>query len=396
MNRTEPFSFFVPTRIEYGAGKVNQLAEEIKGLDAKRPLIVTDEGLVKIGALKGIEEQLKENNIEFAVFSDVASNPRDTNVEKATDLARAHKADLMIGVGGGSPMDTAKCAGMLITNGGKIEDWYGYFKVRKQGLPLITIPTTAGTGSEVSMWAVVTNTQKEKHVKEVLGSQLMCPTVALVDPLMTVGLPPQLTAYTGIDALSHAIEGYFSLLAEPIADVIALSSIQLITDNLAPAVQNGNNLEARDNMMLGSLMAGIVLGITDCGAIHCLGHAIGGLYDVHHGLAMAIFFPYVMEYNLGACPERFVNIAEAMGENVDGLPMLEAAGKSIDGIVKLLRILRIPTLKEVGVKEKDFEELAKLALADPTSEANPRTMTLEGMMEILKDAYEDKFKTTVR
>jgi len=396
MNKTEPFSFFVPTRIEYGAGKANQLVEEIKGLDAKRPLIVTDEGLVKAGALKGIEEQLKENNIEFAVFSDVASNPRDTNVEKATDLARAHKADLMIGVGGGSPMDTAKCVGMLITNGGKIEDWYGYFKVKKQGLPLITIPTTAGTGSEVSMWAVVTNTQKEKHVKEVLGSQLMCPTVALVDPLMTVGLPSQLTAYTGIDALSHAIEGYFSLLAEPIADVIALSSIQLITDNLVPAVQNGNNLEARDNMMLGSLMAGIVLGITDCGAIHCLGHAIGGLYDVHHGLAMAIFFPYVMEYNLGACPERFVNIAEAMGENVDGLPMLEAAGKSIDGIVKLLRILRIPTLKDVGVKEQDFEELAKLALADPTSEANPRVMTLAGMMEILKDAYEDKFKTTVR
>lgn len=143
-------------------------------------------------------------------------------------------------------------------------------------------------------------------------------------------------------------------------------------------------------------MAGIVLGITDCGAIHCLGHAIGGLYDVHHGLAMAIFFPYVMEYNLGACPERFVNIAEAVGENVDGLPMLEAAEKSIDGIVKLLRILRIPTLKEVGVKEKDFEELAKLALADPTSEANPRTMTVEGMVEILKDAYEDKFKTTIR
>jgi alcohol dehydrogenase class IV len=396
MYRTEPFSFFVPTRIEYGAGKVSQLADEVKGLNAKRPLIVTDKGLVKAGALKGIEEQLKENNIEFAVFSDVESNPRDTNVEKAADLARVHKADLMIGVGGGSPMDTAKCAGMLITNGGKIEDWYGYYKIKKQGLPLITVPTTAGTGSEVSIWAVITNTQKEKHVKEVLGSQLMCPTVALVDPLMTVGLPPHLTAYTGMDALSHAIEGYFSLLAEPIADVIALSAIQLITDNLVPATLNGNNLEARDNMMLGSLMAGIVLGVTDCGAIHCLGHAIGGLYDVHHGLAMAIFFPYVMEYNLGACPERFANIARAMGENVDGLPMMEAARKSIDGIVKLLRLLRIPTLKDVGVREQDFEELAKLALADPTSEANPRKMTLEGMIEILRDAYADKFKTAVR
>jgi len=188
----------------------------------------------------------------------------------------------------------------------------------------------------------------------------------------------------------------FSLVAEPIADVIALSAIQLITDNVAPATLNGNNLEARDNMMLGSLMAGIVLGVTDCGAIHCLGHAIGGLYDVHHGLAMAIFFPYVIEYNLGACPERFVDIARAMSENVDGLPMIEAAGKSIDGIVKLLRLLRIPTLKDVGVKEQDLEELAKLALADPTSEANPRKMTVEGMIEILRDAYADKFKAAVR
>jgi len=396
MNKTEPFSFFVPTRIEYGTGKVNQLVEEVKGFNAERPLIVTDKGLVKAGVLKEIEEQLKANNIEYAVFSDVESNPRDVNVEKAADMAREHKADAMIGVGGGSSMDTAKCAGVLITNGGKIEDYYGYYKVKKQILPLITIPTTAGTGSEVSIWAVITNTQKEPHVKECLGSQLMCPTVALVDPLMTVALPPHLTAYTGIDALSHAVEGYFSLVAEPIADVIALSAIQLITDNLAPATFNGNNLEARDNMMLGSLMAGIVLGVTDCGAIHCLGHAIGGLYDVHHGLAMAIFFPYVIEYNLGACPERFVDIARAMGENVDGLPMIEAAGKSIDGIVKLLRLLRIPTLKDVGAKEQDFEELAKLALADPTSEANPRKMTVDGMIEILRDAYADKFKTAFR
>jgi len=396
MYRTEPFSFFVPTRIEYGAGKVNQLVEEIKGLNSKRPLIITDKGVIKAGILKGIEEQLKENNIQYKVFSDVESNPRDTSVEKAVELAKEHKADLMIGVGGGSSMDTAKCVGMLITNGGKIEDWYGYFKVKKQGLPLITIPTTAGTGSEVSIWAVATDTRKEKHVKEFLGSPLIGPTVALVDPLLTVGLPPSLTAYTGMDALSHAIEGYVCLVAEPIADTIALSAIQLITDNLAPATLNSNNLEARDNMMLGSLMAGIVLGVTDCGAIHCLGHAIGGLYDVHHGLAMAIFFPYVMEYNLGACPERFVNIAEAMGENVDGLPLMEAAGKSIDGIVKLLKLLRIPTLKDVGVKEQDLEELAKLALADETSLANPRKMTLEDMVEILRDAYQDKFRVTVR
>ncbi len=396
MYRTEPFSFFVPTRIEYGTDKVCQLANEVKGLNSKRPLVITDKGVIKAGILKGIEEQLKENNIQYKVFSDVESNPRDTNVERAVELTKEHKADLMIGVGGGSSMDTAKCVGMLVTNGGKIYDYFGAYKVKKQGLPLITIPTTAGTGSEVSIWAVVTDTRKEKHVKEFLGSPLICPTVALVDPLLTVGLPPHLTAYTGMDALSHAIEGYVCLVAEPIADAIALSSIQLVTNNLAPAALNGANLEARDNMMLGSLMAGITLGNTDCGAIHCLGHAIGGLHDVHHGLAMAIFMPYGMEYNLGACLERFVEIAKAMGENVNGLSLWDAARKSIDGVINLSRILRIPTLKDIGIKEQDFEEIAGVAMADLTSEANPRRMTPEDMMEILRDAYRDKFGIAVR
>lgn len=393
MRRTQPFSFFTPTRIEYGAGKVSQLIDEVKGLNAKRPLIVTDKGIIKAGILKRVEEQLKESKLEFEVFPDVESNPRDTTVEKAADLAKEHKADLMIGVGGGSPMDTAKCVGMLITNGGKIHDYFGAYKVKKRGLPLITIPTTSGTGSEVSIWAVVTDTRKGENVKQFLGSPLICPTVALVDPLLTVGLPPHLTAFTGMDALSHAMEGYVCLVAEPIADTIALSAIRLVSNSLVLAVLNGENLEARDNMMLGSMMAGITLGNTDCGAIHCLGHAIGGLYDVHHGLAMAIFMPYVMEYNLGACPEKFVEIAKAMGENVNGLSLWEAARKSIDGVVNLLRVLRIPTLKDVGVKEQDFEEIAKMALADETSLTNPRKMTLEGMMEILRDAYKDKFGT---
>lgn len=392
MKRIEPFSFFLPTRIEYGVGKVGQLIDEVKGLNSKRPLVVTDKGIVKAGILKGIEEQLKQSNVDYKVFSDVESNPWDTTVEKVVDLAKEHKADLMIAVGGGSSMDTAKSAGMLVTNGGKIHDYFGMDKVKKQALPLITIPTTAGTGSEITIWAVVTDTRKEKHVKEFLGSPLICPTVALVDPQLTIGLPPHLTAYTGVDALSHAIEGYVCLVAEPIADAMALSAIRLITDNLVPATLNGENLEARDHMMLGSMMAGITLGTTDCGAIHCLGHTIGGLYDVHHGLSMAIFMPYVMEYNLGACPERFVDIAKAMGENVNGLSLMEAARKSIDGVVNLSRMLRIPTLKEVGVKEQDFEELSKIALADETSLANPRKMTLDGMMEIFRDAYQDKFR----
>jgi len=398
MKKTKPFSFFAPTRIEYGSGKVCQLVDETKGLNAKRPLVITDKGVIKAGILKGIEEQLKKSNIEFEVFSDVESNPRDITVEKVVDLAKEHKVDLLIAVGGGSPIDTAKSAGMLVTNGGRIHDYFlgmcGMDEIRKKALPLIAIPTTAGTGSEVTAWAVVTDTRKETHVKESIGSPLICPTVALVDPLLTIGLPATLTAYTGMDALSHAIEGYVTLVAEPIADAMALSAIWLITNSLVPATLNGENLEARDQMMLGSMMAGITLGNTNCGAIHSLGHAIGGLYDVHHGLSMGIFMPYVMEYNLGACPERFGEIARAMGENLNGLSLMEAAGKSIDRVINLLRMLRIPTLKDVGIKESDFEEISKIALVDPMD--NPRKMTLDGMMEVVRDAYEDKFRIALK
>jgi alcohol dehydrogenase class IV len=395
MKRIEPFSFFVPTRIEYGAGKASQLSDEVKKLNSKRPIIVTGKTTVKSELVNKIKEQFKANNIKLDIFSEVESNPRDTTVNKLADLAKQQGNDLMIAVGGGSSMDTAKCAGMLVTNGRGIHDYiedYELKDIKKQALPLITIPTTAGTGSEISFWAVVTDTREAKHMKRCVGSKLICPTVALVDPLATVSMPPRLTAYTGLDALSHAIEGYVCLVAEPITDALALSAIKLIADNLTAAVANGDNIEARDHMLLGNLMAGIVVGNADCGVIHCLGHAIGGLYDVHHGLAMGIFFPYGMEYNLVACPEKFVDIAKAMGENVSELSLMEAARKSIEAVVNLLRMLRIPTLKGVGAKVQDFKKLAEMAMADLTCEANPRKMTVEDMEEILKDAYQDKFR----
>jgi alcohol dehydrogenase class IV len=392
MKRIKPFSFFTPTRVEFGAGKINQLVDEVKNLAAKKPFVITDKGIAKAGILAKVEEQLRGSQLDFGVFSEVESNPKDTTVERALDLAKEHGADLIIAVGGGSPMDTAKAVGMLMTNGGKIHDYFGVNKVKKQALPIITIPTTAGTGAEVAMWAVITDTRKEVHKKDFFGSPLNCPTVALVDPLLTIGLPPHLTAFTGMDALAHAIESYYSLPAEPIADALALAAIRLISDSLVPAVLNGENLEARENMMLGSLIAGIALGNTDAGVIHCLGQATGGFYDLHHGLIIAVFMPYGMEYNLGACPEKFAEIAKAMGENVTGLPLWEAARKSIDAVVNLLRTLRIPTLKAAGVKEKDLGIIAKMSLEDGTSVANPRKMTLDSLEQLLVEAYNDKFQ----
>ncbi len=396
MKRIEPFSFYVPTRIEYGVGKADHLVDEVKGFKAKRPFIVTDKGIVKAGILKKIEDQLKKSRIDFEVFSDVESNPRDTTVEKMANLAKETKVDIIIAVGGGSPMDAAKAAGMLVTNGGRIHDYFGFNKVKRQGLPLITMPTTAGTASEVTVFSVVTDTRKKPSIKDNVVSSLICPTVALADPLLTVAMPPQLTAFTGVDALSHAIEAYFSLQAEPITDALALHAIQLISHHLIPAVLNGENIEARDHMLLGSLIAGLAFLNADVGATHCIGEPMGGIYDVHHGMIMGILLPYVMEYNLGACPEKFVDIAIAMGEDIDGLSLMEAARKSVDAVVNLSRAIRFPTLKDTGIKEQGFREVCEFALKNVSAGSNPRKMTVESLEELLKDAYADKLKIATK
>jgi alcohol dehydrogenase class IV len=279
----------------------------------------------------------------------------------------------------------------MAVNGGSVYDYFGYDKMNKPGLPLITIPTTAGTGSEVTIWAVITDTRRDVHVKDAIGSALICPAVALVDPLMTISMPPQLTAYTGMDALSHAIEGYWALAANPISDVLALDAIRLIVNNLPQAVFNGDNLEARDNMMLGSMLAGIAFSNSDTAAVHSLGEAIGGMYDLHHGHMMGTLLPYVMDYNLMACPERFVDMAAAMETRSHKLLKIETAWKSIDVVNRLLKVMMVPGLKDSGVREDSFGKLAEIAMQNLGTVDNPRKMTTQGFEEILKNAYRGQF-----
>jgi alcohol dehydrogenase len=391
MSLTKPFSFYAPTRIEYGVGKMNQLADEVKGLRGKRLLIITDNGIIKAGLLTKIEEHLKNAALEFTIFSDVESNPKDTTVDEVAALAKKEGVDVLVAVGGGSPMDTAKAASVLVTNGGTLDQYYRLKEVKLRPLPLITIPTTAGTGSEVTPWAVITDTRKEPHTKETIGSALTYANIALVDPILTVGLPSHLTAYTGIDALTHAIEGYFALTAEPIADGICLNAIKLISSNLAPAVLNGNNLEARDGMMLGSLLAGLGFANSDCALVHCIGEAIGGFYDTHHGLLMGIFLPYVLEYNLVSRPERFAEIAQVMGEDIRGLSTMAAAYKSVDAVVNLSKIISMPVFKDIKVKTEDFPIIAEIATQNSSYPSNPRNASVADIVRILKEAYADKF-----
>jgi alcohol dehydrogenase len=390
---SQAFRFFTPTRIEYGCDKLDTLCQEAKRFNAKRPLIVADKGIIESGLLQQVEKQLDDNFTRIDVYSDVASNPTDVSVEEGARLAIEYGSDLIIAVGGGSVMDAAKVVGMLVVNGGRVHDYFGYDKMNKQGLPLITIPTTAGTGSEVTIWAVITDTRRDIHVKDSVGSAMICPTVAIVDPLMTLGLPPALTAYTGMDALSHAIEGYYALAANPISDVLALEAIRLIVNNLPQAVFNGDNLKARDGMMLGSLMAGIAFSNSDTAAVHSLGEAFGGMYDLHHGLMMGILQPFVMDFNLMACPDRFVDIAHAMNIKSDGLSQIEIAWKSIEVVIRLLNMLKVPSLKDLAVEEARFDHLAETAMKNLGTVDNPRKMSKEGFAEILQNAYYNKFIT---
>jgi alcohol dehydrogenase len=387
MKTNSAFSFFTPTRIEYGLNKANTILAEINNIGATYPLIITDPGIKKAGLLEIIEPQLQDGKLNYEIFYDIATNPTDVSVEKAAKLIMKNRHDAVIGIGGGSAMDAAKAIALLASNKGCIHDFFGYDMMKNRGLPLITIPTTAGTGSEVTIWSVITDTRGKIPIKASIGSGLICPTVALVDPCMTLSMPPHLTAYTGLDALSHAIEAYCSRVANPISDVLALSAIEHISTYLAPAVSHGDNLEARDHMMLGSLMAGLAFSNADTAAVHSMGEAIGGMYDTHHGLTMGVLMPYVMKYNLMACPTRYAMIAKVMGENTVGLSKMEAAEKAVAAVQHLNRMLDIPDFKDLGVEKSSFTNLSKIAMKNLGTVDNPRKMTVAGFEEILNSAY---------
>jgi len=378
------FVFDSPTKIIYGAGVVDTIGDEVKNFNAKKAMIVTDKGIIKAGLLEKIKESLHASGLQLLIFDEVEPNPKDINVEKGAALATKEKVDLLIGVGGGSSMDTAKGIGLLVTNGGSIRDYWGLDTVSKPALPIITVPTTAGTGSEVTFWAVIDDTSKDPTVKESVGSRLICPRLALVDPLLTLGLPSALTASTGMDALTHAIEAYTATLATPFSDALAMESIRLIADNLRKAYADGNDVDARDGMMLGSLMAGVAFFNSDIAGVHCMAEAIGGLYDTPHGIACAIFLPYVMEYSLIGNLERYADIAEAMGENIDDMSLRDAAIMSVKAVMTLMDDIGIPSPQEVGVKKEDIVQLSRISSGNVSVESNPRKLLEEDFVKIFK------------
>ncbi|MCD5398037.1 iron-containing alcohol dehydrogenase [candidate division NPL-UPA2 bacterium] len=383
------FTFRVAPKIIFGNGAVEKVGEEAKKWGGSKALLISDEGIAKAGLLKRVEEPLAKEGLEVAIFDRVEPEPWVETADEAGEMARKKNCDLIIGVGGGSCMDIAKAAAVLATNEDKAKDYQGLNKVPKPGLPKIMVPTTAGTGSEITFTSVLSN--KEPKGKGGINSPYLFPELALLDPLLTLSMPSLITASTGMDALTHAIEAYTSLQATAITDTLALKAVTLLARNLPQAVAESQNVEVRENMLLGSLLAGIVLANAGVGAVHALAYPLGGLYRIPHGVANGLMLPYVMEFNLEKSLEKFAQVARAMGEEVESLSLREAAQRSVEAVTKLSEEVSVPQkIKklEAGIREKDFPQMAAAAMkVTRPLENNPRLMTEGEAIKIYEQAY---------
>jgi alcohol dehydrogenase len=380
MNLLNSFSFELPTKIEYGVGAARGLVDAVKKRNAGKLLLITDKGIVSSGLLEKITGSLKAHKMNWKVFDNVEPNPKDYNVQQGAEIARRFGADCLVALGGGSPIDCAKAIAVLAFQGGAVRDYEGRDKIGADVLPLVAVPTTAGTGSEVTFSSVITDSSEK--FKFSIKDPKIAPKVALVDPEMTLTMPPELTASTGMDALTHAIEAFSAKVSEPIADSAALYAIELIARYLRIAVSESHNLEARAGMLLGSLLAGIAFSHADVAAVHCVAEALGGKYDAAHGVCNAIVLPAVMAYNMEYCKERYARIAAAMGlavENVD-----QGAERAVEAVKKLASDIHLPGFNSLGVKEKDLEELAVNAFRNGSNIDNPRPMKKEDYLNLFQ------------
>jgi alcohol dehydrogenase class IV len=381
------FSFTGAKKIVFGNGSFAGLAEHLAELKVSRPLVVLDGNLAGTGFGERLSGLLDKAKIGFILYDKAAPEPPIELADEGAKLAIRKRCDGVVGIGGGSAMDLAKAIAVLAANKGKAEDYLGLNRVPGPGLPKIMVPTTAGTGSEVTFTAVFIRKKLKK--KEGMNSPHLYPELALLDPELTLTLPPHPTAATGIDALCHAIESYTSINASPMSEMMSLEAIGLISDNLRTAVHDGTNIEAREAMLLGSLYAGLGLANAGVTAVHSLSYPLGGKYGISHGLANTIMLPRVMAFNLPGAQEKFVDIAEIMGEIVDGLPLREAAYLAVEAVEALIEDCGIfTTLEELEIPEADFPELAKVAMtvARPLAN-NPCKMTPEEMVEIYQECY---------
>jgi len=385
-----PKTFRIPGSLITGSGSSEQVGEESKKLGVKKALVVTDTIMVKLGIVDGITKALEQSKVQFSVYDGVASEPTLEYVQDGLKLYKDNGCDFLLAVGGGSPIDTAKAVSVMSVNPGTIEDYKGIDKVPTRGAPLIAIPTTAGTGSEASIFTIITDTKTD--VKMLIGSPFILPHVAIVDPLLTLSCPRGLTAAVGIDALTHAIEAYVSVKAQPMTDIFALSAIELISGNLRQAWANGNNIEAREKTMMGSVQAGIAFSNASVALVHGMSRPIGAYFHVPHGASNAALLGIVMDFSLIGNPTRYAHVARAMGENVTGLTDLCAAELGAEAVKRLIKDVQIPSLRELNVEkaklDKVVSKMAEDAIASGSPGNNPRQATKEEIVELYHVAYE--------
>ena len=387
MIQTQSFSINQPTRIVFGVNKVKHLSDLVTELGGNRVFLVADPGLQQAGIINRISAVLDEAKTPYTLYDKVTPEPGLKLADQGLKLAKKMKADCVVGVGGGSALDIAKAISILLTNGGKAEDYLGLGKIKLQGVPKIMIPTTAGTGAEVTFTAVFIN--EKTNSKGGMNGDPLYPDATILDPTLTLSLPAHVTAATGIDAFTHALEAFVSTQSHTISDMYALEAIDLISNNLRVAYANGGDLEARSAMLLGSLLGGKALATAGVGLVHAMAYPLGGMFNTAHGLANAVLLPYVVEYNIIGCPEKYAMIAQLMGYETEGIPLREAAQLAVDAIHQLNADVGIPnSLTALNIPTNKIPEMAKIALTVTRPvENNPRKPTVEEVIAIYEAAF---------
>ena len=379
-------NFRMPGQIWAGNGALEKLKDEAAAVGAKRALLVTDKGVVSSGLDDKIRSELKKAGMEVDTFDRVISDPDIACAEACTEMAQKGDYGLIVGLGGGSPMDIAAVAAVMCTNSGRVADYLGINLVKNPGIPTILIPTTAGTGAEVTPNAILTDT--EEKLKKAVVSPYILPKSVILDPLLTVTMPDTVTSSTGIDALTHSIECYTSNKANIMSDLFARDSIIRCGRSLRTAVADGNNLEARYDMAVGSLYGGIAITNAGVTAVHALAYPLGGQFGVPHGVANGLLLPFVMEFNTMGNIPKFAEIAGFMGEKVERLPLLEQARRAAKAVRALYQDLKIPqSLTELGVPNDAIQDMAQAAMqVTRLMDNNPRRMTVDDVVSIYEKA----------
>jgi len=378
---------FVAPEFVFGPGAAMLAGQYAANLSTKKALVVSCRALEEIGCTGQVVDSLTREGVTCTMFSDVTPNPRHEEVMAGAEIYRHEGCDSIVAVGGGSPMDCAKAIGIVCTNDRHILEFEGVDNVERPGPPLICIPTTAGTAADISQFCIINDTNRK--VKIAIVSKAVLPDVALIDPELTMTMDKNLTAYTGIDAMTHAIEAYVSNAASAVTDLNAIASIRLIKEHLAVAVAEPENLDARSGMMLASTYAGMAFSNAILGANHAMAHSLGGLLDLPHGLCNAILLEHVIDFNFDAVPERYKNIANALGADLGPDATDDEIHKSIIAeIQKVKRSVDVKTtLGDLGVSETDLPQLADNALADACMLTNPKQPTAYEVEQIFKRAF---------